>query len=394
MQVGNLSVDWQWIRGHAIKRKRRHKFVWAEVLNEAADNLATAACQCPAQQDGEHWPEQEVSVIGPHGRMSGRMVHKICYCCTGPDLFSYWRDKYNWSQEQVDSIDILETAAALVKATPAHATRLQKLRCSWLPINSRESLMDPDRLSGCSACSTTNLVEETVDHIFLCLAMARRRLVSQHLKLLPLALRNHKTAPSIIDASIHAGATAWIITGSSIPTLESLNLPDSCIGRLIAVAYSKQTSLGWNAFFPGLWTMKWRFAREAHLNIITNRGPYNTGESWSGKAQNWFFDLFELLWGLCNEQEHRADPESQTLIRRTNCERAIRRLYHQGSSLPYGEKHLFCTDIDELLAQPVLNQELWISKTEASLPGAFSRSRKSAKDCQPLLTAFFKRLHE
>ena len=252
--------------------------------------------------------------------------------------------------------------------------------------------MDPDRLSGCSACSTTNLVEETVDHIFLCSATARRRLVSQHLELLPPFLRKRKTAPAIIVA-IRAGATAWI-TGSSIPTLESLNLPDSCIGRLVAAAYSEQTSLGWNAFFRGFWTTKWRLAQEAHLNIITDRGPYDTGESWSGKAQNWFFDLFELLWGLRNEQEHGADPESQTLIRRTKCERAIRRLYHQGLSLPYGEKHPFRTDIDELLAQTVLNQELWISKTEAFLPGAFRRSRKSAKDGQPLLTAFFERLHE
>jgi hypothetical protein len=39
-------------------------------------------------------------------------------------------------------------------------------------------------------------------------------------------------------------------------------------------------------------------------------------------------------WGLRNADEHGADLETQRTIRLAKCERAIRRLYHTGESLP------------------------------------------------------------
>jgi hypothetical protein len=46
------------------------------------------------------------------------------------------------------------------------------------------------------------------------------------------------------------------------------------------------------------------------------------------------FDLFDLAWRLRNADEHGADLEIQLMIRLANCERAVRRLYHTGESLP------------------------------------------------------------
>jgi hypothetical protein len=214
-------------------------------------------------------------------------------------------------------------------------------------------------------------------------------MMTQRLDLLSSEFARFKTAPAIIDA-IQAGAVAWV-TGLEIPTVESLRLPDSLVGQLVAQAYSEQTQLGWNVLFRGFLTDTWRFAQDAHLKTIFDRGPYDTGESWSGKAHCWIFDLFEILWELRNADEHGTDRESQNLIRLTKCERAIRRLYHQGSSLPYGERHPFRTDIDELLAQSVKNQELWISKTEDYLPKAFRRTRKRDQNRQSAMTDFYGR---
>jgi hypothetical protein len=33
-------------------------------------------------QDNDHWPEQTVSIIGPCGRMRGRLASESRYCCT------------------------------------------------------------------------------------------------------------------------------------------------------------------------------------------------------------------------------------------------------------------------------------------------------------------------
>jgi hypothetical protein len=74
---GKITVNWQWIHGHAIRRKRWDQFEWAEILNEAADDLATNARNHPMQLDDGHLPEQEISIIGARGRMSGHVAHEI-----------------------------------------------------------------------------------------------------------------------------------------------------------------------------------------------------------------------------------------------------------------------------------------------------------------------------
>jgi hypothetical protein len=51
------------------------------------------------------------------------------------------------------------------------------------------------------------------------------------------------------------------------------------------------------------------------------------------------FNLFDLAWGLRNADEHGIDLETQRMIRLAKCERAIRRLYHAGESLPHHERH-------------------------------------------------------
>jgi hypothetical protein len=49
-----------------------------EVLNETADELATRARQSqnPTKMHNDHWLEQTVSIIGPRGRMCGRVARE------------------------------------------------------------------------------------------------------------------------------------------------------------------------------------------------------------------------------------------------------------------------------------------------------------------------------
>ena len=62
-----IPISWQWVRGHASRRKPADELTFPERLNESADGLATIArhSQHLAQTDDDHWPEQTVSVIVP-----------------------------------------------------------------------------------------------------------------------------------------------------------------------------------------------------------------------------------------------------------------------------------------------------------------------------------------
>jgi ribonuclease HI len=158
-----ITVTWKWVKGHARRRKKPCEFLWAENLNDQADILATNVRNLPGLSDTTHWPEQDISIEGPRGRISGRLDHEIRYCCTAKDLMSYWQQRFQWTPAQVASIDIIATQAASRKIRLDMARRIQKLRCGWLLVNNREAQSDPDRVSGCSACSPSHVVPETVD---------------------------------------------------------------------------------------------------------------------------------------------------------------------------------------------------------------------------------------
>ena len=390
-QQPDLHIEWLWVRGHARRRKKPENFTTAEHLNEAADELATAARDNFVPDQRLHWPEQKISLVGPRGRITGRLVTEIRYCCTAPDLESYWQQRYGWTAKQVGCIDIIGTIAASRQMKTDKARRIQKLRCGWLPVNSRESRNDQDRQAGCSACSTADLTPETVDHLFQCEFTERRRAIMDRFRSFHTKFREMKTSTHIIRA-IQSGSLAWI-EGQACPTVETLMLPDNKLGRLVAQVYAEQTELGWNVLFRGFWTNKWRQAQEEVFNNMQGRTRQDTGERWAAKAQKWYYDLFDLLWSLRNADEHGADADTQRLIRVSKCERTIRRLYDKGEDLPYAERHPFREPIEDLLLQTVTNQELWITQTNGYLARALQRARVRTNR-QTAITSFFDRLHE
>ncbi len=101
------------------------------------------------------------------------------------------------------------------------------------------------------------------------------------------------------------------------------------------------------------------------------------------------FDLFDFAWGMRNETVHGADVETQRLIRASKCERAIRRLYLAGESLPYHERHPFRDPIDDVLSKSLCQQERWVTLTEEFLPKAKKRVKAQQQTGQRSLTAYY-----
>jgi hypothetical protein len=149
----------------------------------------------------DHWPEQEVSVIGMRGRMCGRLLHELRYCCTMPDLLSYWQTRHEWTQQNLASLDLQGTKMAVCKLRGAKTKLIQKLRCGWLPVNDRQARTELDQLAGCSACSSSaDLVVETIDHIFQCEGVSRRKAIKEKLEMLRSKLSGWGTAPQLSGA--------------------------------------------------------------------------------------------------------------------------------------------------------------------------------------------------
>ena len=123
--------------------------------------------------------------------------------------------------------------------------------------------------------------------------------------------------------------------------------------------------------------------------MTIQRSFAENGEIWSGRAQAWMFDLFDLAWGLRNADEHGVDLETQRSIRLANCDRAIRRLYVAGESLPLHERYPFRDPMEDLFVKSVASQERWITLTEDYLPVARRRIKSQEKKNQRSLKEFY-----
>jgi hypothetical protein len=211
--------------------------------------------------------------------------------------------------------------------------------------------------------------------------------VLERLELLQPKLIEWGTSPQLAEAMV-TGARAWV-EGNSIPASEALNLSDNDAGKQIRAAYQEQTDLGWNVFFRGFWSSGWRLAQDEHWKRVGKSCSFDTGESWAGKAQLWFFDFFHQLWNARNANEYGEDIFTQRQIRLAKCEKTIRRLYLRSTELPEGEMHPFREPIETLLARPVADQELWIGQTVPFLRLATRHATKRSKAKQRAITEFY-----
>ena len=385
-----FSVLMDWVKGHADKRKKPEKFTWAEQLNVAADDLATRARCSLEEKDSSHWPEQVVSVLGLQGRLVGRLGTELRYDCTIEDLRDYYMDRYKWDRTVYNKIDEDGFMRASSGLLPGARRRLQKLRCGWLAVNRRVAWTDPDRLPGCAECSPTHMHEETVDHIFQCPGRERRSQMLAALDDMVTQFTKWYTDEAIVHA-MYTGARAWI-EGHAIPTAEELELPNSEIGRLTAVAYDDQTTIGWHTFFRGFWASSWRLAQEEAYRVAPwRKDQYDTGQSWSSRTIRWFLDLFETVWHCRCKTQHGGTKEEQLLARSETADRSIRRLYDDGKNLSHIEQALFCDEMDALLAKPLADKEHWVQQVNRQLPKALRRDEKLLSKRQHAITKYLVR---
>jgi hypothetical protein len=128
----HMQISWEWVKGHTRRRKQPSEFTSAEILNDHADVLATEARDVKFKPQSPHWPEQQISIGGPRGRISGRIDHEIRYCCTAADLLSYWQQRFSWSAAQVNFIDLEGTRAAskMMRAEMARVLEQHRRRCA------------------------------------------------------------------------------------------------------------------------------------------------------------------------------------------------------------------------------------------------------------------------
>jgi hypothetical protein len=200
--------------------------------------------------------------------------------------------------------------------------------------------------------------------------------------------RSWKTSQPLIDA-LHLGAMAWI-QEQEIPDVAVLNLPDSTLGGWFNRRMLNSHLWGGISFFEdsGL------FPGVKHRNLKSLAALFNEGTQTmepNGQVEHSRGCSICLTWlgGLRNADEHEVDLETQRMIRLAECERAIRRLYHSGESLPPYERYPFRDGMEDVLSKSLSRQERWVTMTEDNLIAARRRLKMQQKTSQHSLKEYY-----
>ena len=389
--LDNMAVKMKfcWVRGHALQRQKHGSSLsWDEILNEAADALATRARNIPIDATNPIWPEQQVWLANNDGVINGRLDQDLRYHCTAPDVLAYWGKKFAWSNSVVTSIEMDGTSRSLKKLPVPVAARICKLRCGWLPVNEREAMIDPDRQPGCSSCSSVGLCLETVDHLFQCPSACRVSHLGQKFANFKPLLESLGTA-KYLSRALRVGMLCWM-KGRIPPDVSAFHLPATPLGRMVARAYIQQGNIGWNMAFRGFLTHSWKSAQAIHSAQIKSRRDMD-GTAWTASVVSWTFSFFESVWTQRNAEEFGTDFEDIRRKKLVLCERSIRRLFIAGQELPANERYPFQTEMSTILSRRLPLQEQWITNTERFLPGALKRVANRTKNGQKAITEFFTR---
>jgi hypothetical protein len=320
--------------------------------------------------------------------MCGRLQEDICFCCSAPTLLSYWTERCSWKDNTHHLFDQSGADRAISRLDSANLTRVQKLRCGWLPVNRRLSREDPDRMAGCAACRPVDSVDKTVDHVLQCLSPVRRGLLTERLSSFTATLREWKTAP-IICQILSAAAHHWILT----PWDDfEFHVPDDTPSRqLVLSAIKAQAEIGWGLMFRGFLSSDWRRIQDAFFAQRTGiSGKLDTGQHCARQLVSWYFETFHIAWFQRNLDEHGSNKFGQHVILKARIARTIRRLYAIGESFPDHERHPICKDSIETILDATLHlQELWIARSEAYILRARKRIQTSKGSNRRSLTEFF-----
>ena len=167
------------------------------------------------------------------------------------------------------------------------------------------------------------------------------------------------------DAAVAAGICwhlqHWRHPGTTAPLTPPL--PDQF--RAVFVA---QDELGWEAFLFGFWVQQWEAVQKAYLVSLNSKVPV---KRWATSIILKLWDVAWDMWDQRNQFLH--DKDFGLTVVALNQD--IQSLFHAGEeSVPLDERALFCTSLQDLLASPVTNRQLWVLRVKAAVARA-ARSR-------------------
>jgi hypothetical protein len=292
------------IKGH--QDRGPNALTYPATLNVAADHAATEALQLPPAEKQLDLPTQKASLYINNQLVSSHHTRHLREAYLLIPFREHLNNINNWSEVIFDTVWWSPHGKAMNKFGTHQQLMLQKYLNNRLPTNKRENRYYKYISSGCSVCHEL----ETQQHILQCTGcMLRNTARKQYL----VDLRSYFEQTYVSPTTTHVilSSVSAYINGHAPPTLQFFGLENT---TSLALAFVEQSNIGWDQWFKGKLSKKWKdvYEHDLHHGILqTNNHPrVIAAEVW---ATNIIYRTWEYVrnsWQIRNDSEHgnNTDP--------------------------------------------------------------------------------------
>jgi hypothetical protein len=290
-----------------------------------------------------------------------------------PTLWKYYENKYNWSEECINSINWRAHGKALASLSQRQQKATIQFIHRWLPTNASHSVQAEGTGRLCPYCSSD---EETHQHFLTYHHPEPTQLWAQTTQQIIIKIRKYnKNIDNTLIKLITLGILEWRTT----------NRPERphFVNLQYHQLFQQQCEIGWNQILHGRFSKHWTSLQQQ----INNKVPTN----WLSYTIKIIWQHFHQIWKHRCSVNHgitQDDKRTRALLRLTP---KITSLYNKIPQIDPSDCNIFEKSQEELLALPTHAIERLLHKAQILTAESIKRQQQKTKGThQPIRNYFYR----
>jgi len=393
------KVRAQWVAGHQDRpqarvskdgtttKPKRKKLSIDAIMNIEADQLAGQYLKDYSTGEGAprpnavHVPELGASLLLGGIRVTGKHAKNMKSWIARDRQRQYLQAKHEWSDSTFESIDWEIFGSVFRKLPQSKQWATSKFVHGWWNVGTQKAKIAPKAPREFFACPRCQSPDEDTEHVLQCNSGDKVRYDNVQ----QLWSNSYCMYNGIVHQLVFAEMHGWLKnTKADRPSFSEL---DETTAQLLREALEEQQAIGWDAFFRGYLSRKWRTAYE-HCLPTGTKDPSTKAEKWIRMMIKGLWTYAAASWKDRNNALHKVEEtKEQRKIMQKDLKLhedirqifAIRRTYAVADQRFIGESY-----------EPILNwsrqsKRRWLKMAKFVL----AKSHERLQAGQTELTAFF-----
>lgn len=330
------NISWKWVKGHQDNDTAYEDLPFEAQLNVQVNELAETAHKKLSIPPTYSTLDTPLTVyINKEVASHSNLRWSIQNVAHSDDLLQYMAQKYDWTNDILQSIDWDLFSYCYSKHQIHKMTNIIKYIHGWQFTKGKEHQQNPKSSPtwpvGCGE-------QETQLHYLTCTEPKWLLQVHEETAKLKRKLIQMNTAPVIISTLMYSMSHEYSTLQHQWPKAFSLH------EKVAYMAANEQQRIGWKNMLQGRLSKKWSITQHYYLKDLYKSLPIPPGtyKKWKKSFLPTLIKFGINLWELRNGYVHGTNPQEAAHIRRKRLNKEIIKKYSMGSkSVSPAQRRLF-----------------------------------------------------